>query len=217
MKRRSFVRTLVAAPMAPLAVSAPQAVAPQATTPVAPASPARRFGVHDVPNLALTPSDLTAQQVREFFTVEQFAALERLAQLFVPALKGMPSALDAHAPEFLDFLIRVSPEETQHLYKNGLDGLNAQAQQQFHKPFAELDAAQADRIVRPLLTAIPWERERPADPAKRFIAQVHEDLLTATRNSREWAAAVQASGRRERGFNRSSGFYWKPMYPVLRL
>jgi hypothetical protein len=215
MKRRNFVRTLLAAPAAP--ALAQQAAQPAAAPAPAAAPPARTmFGVHEVANLALTPADLAADTARTFFNAEQFAALEKLAQLFVPPLKGKPGALDAHAPEFLDFLLRVSPAERQQLYTNGLDGLNAQARQQFHRAFSELDGKQADAIVRPLVAARAWDLEYPSDPLKRFIAEVHDDLRTATRNSREWAAAAESSGRRARGFSRSAGFYWKPIDPVVR-
>ena len=213
MKRRNFVRTLLVAPAAPAALA--QQAAPPAPAPAAP--PARSyFGPREVPNLALTPADLAADSPRTFFNPEQFAALEKLAALFVPPLKGKPGALDAHAPEFLDFLLRVSPSDRQQLYCNGLDGLNARARQQFHRAFSELDSRQADAVVRPLLAPRAWDRDYPADPMKHFIAAVHDDLREATTNSREWAAAAESSGRRTRGFNRSSGFYWKPIDPVVR-
>jgi hypothetical protein len=35
-------------------------------------------------------------------------------------------------------------------------------------------------------------------------------------NSREWAEATAAHREREHGFNRTTGYYWKPIDPVVR-
>ncbi len=132
----------------------------------------------------------------------------------MPPLKNNPGALDAKAPEFLDFLISVSPANRQKSYQFGLDHLDLQAKEKYGRPFSELDGAQVDAILRPLLVARPWPADLPADPLKSFLAEVHEDLRTATMNSREWAAASEKSGRRfTRGF-RESGYYWFPIDPI---
>lgn len=132
----------------------------------------------------------------------------------VPPVKNNPGAIDAQAPEFLDFLISASLEDRQKLYLSGLDSLEAQSNDKFQKPFAELDARQADAILRPLLVARPWPEDFPSDPLESFIAQVHNDLRTATMNSREWAAATEKAGHHfTRGF-RTTGFYWAPIDPI---
>ena len=131
--------------------------------------------------------------------------------MLVPPIKTSPGAVDAHAPEFLDFLISRSPTETQMLYRDGLDGISASAQSRFHKPFADLDTKQADSIIRPLLVARAWDREEAKDPMIRFMTQVHDDLRTATMNSAEWAASGSPSGRGR--FNSGRRMYWKPIDP----
>jgi hypothetical protein len=136
-----------------------------------------------------------------FFNAQQFAALRKLGGMLQPPLKGNAGALECGAPEFLDFLIGASPADMQHLYKAGLDSLNAQARKQFGKAFADLDAAQADAILKPLVEAISWNEDLPAGPVKHFIAQAHRDFRAATLNSREYATAAASSGRRGgRGF-----------------
>ena len=158
--------------------------------------------------------DLTGQPAPHYFTPAQFATLQKLGSLLVPPLKNNPGALEAQAPEFLDFLISASPDDRQNLYQFGLDSLDSQSRDQFQKPFCDLDAQQADRILRPLLVVRPWAEDFPSDPLQKFIAQVHEDLRAATMNSREWAAASEKSGRRfTRGF-RGSGYYWFPIDPI---
>ena len=78
-------------------------------------------------------------------------------------MKAPSGALDTDAPEFLDFLIGASPVDRQTLYRNGLDALNAQARTRFGKAFADLDAAQADAILKPLLVPVAWAYDPPKD------------------------------------------------------
>jgi len=216
MKRRNFVQSLLIAPAAPAAVAAQQTT-PQQQPPPQPNTPARQVPrqPQETPKLQVMQADLAAEGDQRFFTPAQFAALEKLGGLLVPPLKGHPGATDAHAPEFLDFLISVSPGDRQKLYRDGLDGVNAEAKKQFQTEFSELNAKQADEILRPLLVARPWPEELPSDPMKNFIAQVHQDLRTATMNSREWAAVAATSGRRGRRSG-GVGYYWHPIDPVVR-
>lgn len=216
MKRRNFVQSLLIAPAAPATIAAQQTT-PQQQPPPQPNTPARQVPrqPQEIPKLQVVQADLAADGDQRFFTAEQFAALEKLGSTLVPPLKGNPGAIDAHAPEFLDFLISVSPGDRQKLYRDGLDGLNAQAKKHFHKNFAELEAKEADEILRPLLVIRPWPEDLPSDPMKNFVAQVHQDLRTATMNSREWATAAAASGRRGRRSG-GVGYYWNPIDPVVR-
>jgi hypothetical protein len=222
MKRRNFVQSLIIAPMAPAAVLAGQTAPSQTTTtprqPAAPKpnTPARQFSrqPQNVPFLELTEVDLTANPAPSFFTEQQFSALQKLGTLFVPALKNNPSAAQAQAPEFLDFLLSASPEDRQKLYLSGLDRLEEQSIDKFHKSFCDLDDKEASVILQPLLVARPWPLDLPSDPLQNFIAQVHEDLRTATMNSREWAAAAEKSGHLFSRGSHMSGYYWKPIDPI---
>lgn len=220
MKRRKFVSGLLSVPASAIASQAVQqpAAATQQQPPPKPVTPARQeprqAPRQSVPKLDLTASDLTSQAVPFFFTATQMATLKKLAELLAPPMKNNPGAIEAKAPEFLDFLISVSPSERQKSYQSGLDGLESQAQQKCQASFHTLTAAQADGILKPLLVARYWPEDLPSDPMQSFIAQVHEDLRTATMNSREWAAASEKSGRLfARGF-RGSGYYWAPIDPI---
>ncbi len=119
--------------------------------------------------------------------------------------------MECEAPEFLDFLIGASQPDRQKLYRDGLDLLNANARKKFHKAFAGLDDADADAIVRPLLAPLPWYFDAPKDPGVHFMTQAHRDIRTATQNSRRWAEAGAASGRRRFG---GGGSYITPIDPV---
>jgi hypothetical protein len=213
MKRRGFVKGLLVTPAVPL-------IAHQNQTPSAPATPpppaAPRPVSQAIPaKLKMVEVDTAAQTTQHYFKPEQFAALEKLGDVLVPAMQGKPGAAQAGAPVFLDFLISESPAGRQKLYQHGLDGLNLAAHKHFSKSFGELDAAQAGTILKPLLVARFWPQDMPEDPMQHFVAQVHEDLQTATTNSREWAeASTSTTGRR--GFNRAAGLYWNPIDPVVK-
>jgi hypothetical protein len=210
MKRRGFVRGLVLAPVAQAALSAQQA---PAAAPAAAASPMR--GAQGPAKLKVTDADLTSETPQLYFSKDQFATLEKIAAIFMPPMKGNPGALEAQAPLFLDFLIKVAPADRQKLYTNGLDQLNAKAKQNFQKPFAQLNANEAGSILKPLMVARPWTVDWPDDPMQDFVAQAHEDIRKATTNSREYAETAAKSGRRFNRGSQGTGFYWKPIDPVV--
>jgi Gluconate 2-dehydrogenase subunit 3 len=193
MKRRRFLQALATAPATGL-------IAQQPAPPPAQATPAVPAGF---PQLDLAVADAAAETVRQFFTASQFAALQKLGGILMPASNSGPGALETRAPEFLDFLLSESPPDRQQLYRTGLDGLNAQAKRRFTKPFADLDTDQADELLAPLRE--PWTY-RPVDPVARFLLAAKLDLRTATVNSLEWNEAAKSGGRRG-----PSGLYWHPI------
>jgi hypothetical protein len=216
IKRRGFVKGLLVTPVVPLVGQQPPA---QTRTPAAPnPSPDREPPrPPSVPaKLATIQADLAAQTTQHFFQPDQFAALEKLGAVLVPPLQGKPGASEAGAALFLDFLVSESPHDRQQLYRHGLDGLNAAAHKKFNQSFAALDSTQADAIIRPLLAVRLWPEDMPDDPMKHFIAQAHQDLRTATTNSREWAIASTGSTGGRRGFNQAIGLYWSPIDPVVK-
>ena len=205
------MRTLAAAPAVPAAL-VPTALVPAAVISEQAAqaqTPAARPAGAPVAN---GKRDAVGEPVARFFTQSQLSALRRLSELFMPPMNGNPGALEAHVPEFLDFYVGQSPAEHQHLYRSGLDLLNTRATKQFGKPFASLDAKQADAIIKPMMELVPWEFELPKDPATRFIAAANNEIRTATRNSQEWYAATVAAGRRPVGAQQ----YFFPVDPIYK-
>jgi len=195
MKRREFVRGLTALPAAPALLG---------QQPVVPPKPVPR-AVEETPKIEATIPDVAAEMVPQFFGPQQLSALRRLADTVVPAVNGTPGAADAHAAEFLDFLIGDSPPDRQQLYRSGLDALNTHAKKQFGKSFADLDASQTDTVLAPLRQS--WTAEPPADPLARFLLAAKTDILTATVNSREWISVVSKRSRSAGG----TGTYWYPI------
>jgi hypothetical protein len=198
MKRRRFLQTIATAPAAPAVLAAQQIARP-----AAPAAPKA---------LATAHPDEVAEPTPRFFTHVQFEALKKLSDVLVPASGDNPGALDAEVPQFIDFLIGQSPAERQHLYRAGLDLLNARATKQFNKAFGALDVKEADLIVRPLMVPVPWTYDPPKDLASHFATTAHEDIRTATRNSREWADAAKKAGRRIAG----PQLYWNEIDPIYK-
>ncbi len=216
MKRRRFFKTLAALPAAPALLSQTQSVAPQTPAAQLPAggrgAGGSRPGAANIRTFDETSPELVADAEPRFFSPQQYSALRRLSALLMPPLEGSPSAIDCRVPEFLDFLIGASLPDRQKLYRSGLDTLNANAKKRFKKSFADLSDADADAVIRPLLVPVPWVHDAPKDPAVQFVAEAHRDIRTATQNSREWATAGVASGRRRGG----GGFYLNPIDPIYR-
>jgi hypothetical protein len=222
MRRRDFVKGVVAIPVAANVVMG-QSAPPQQNAPVPGAKPtpppatnrqaAGGRGGRDfkAPPVTEVMPDAIASPELKFFTAPQLTALRRLSDLLMPPLDGYPGALQAQAPEFLDFLVGASPLERQQVYRLGLDHLNAEARTRFGKAFAELSAKEADAIVRPAL--LPWMTDHPPVEAfPRFIAVAHQDIRTATMNSEAWSVAAVSSGERAPGV----GMYWSPIDPDLK-
>ena len=161
-------------------------------------------GAQNIAELIFSSPDTAANTTLEFFSDEQFAALSRVSDLLMPPMNGRPGALDARVPEFLDFLIGVSPDDRQRVYREGVDGLNGSARSQFGGPYAGINDQQARSMLAPLRA--PWTYTPPEDPVARFLVTAKMDVRTATQNSLEWDQAAQADGG-----NGRRGQYWLPI------
>ena len=208
MQRRDFVRAVVAAGLAPRLLLAQQtansAPPPPAPTPWTLGLNPKTPLPHTIAEDAVAEADLT------FFSPEQMAALTRLSQLLVPPIAGHPSAVQADAPVFLDFLIGSSPAPRRDLYTGGLDWLNTGAQARFHTPFAQLSDADADTLVKPWLRA--WMTDHPpTEPHADFLNIAHADIRTATMNSKAWSDEA-AHGKPDTS---ALGLYWSPIDPDI--
>lgn len=215
MQRRDFVKAIVAVTATAKTALGQQSVAPLAPSPAPPAPgpvPWMR-GLMEVKPLPIAPivPDAVAQTNVNFFNPQQFATLRRLSEILLPPLKGYPGATAAGTPEFLDFLIGVSPADRQQTYQSGLDRLDAEAKQRFGVAFAAVDKAQADQLLRPWMKT--WMTDHPpTEPYAHFINIAHSDIRTATINSHAWSEAAGAAGQKEQNM----GLYWFPVDPDIR-
>src|ERR1700677_1678406 len=223
MRRRDFGKGVLAASAAAktmaaqqTAPAAPAASAAQNTlppaTPVAPGPVPWMRGLMDVKPLEMGTlvADAVAQTEAHFFNEQQTKTMRRLCAMLMPPMKGRPGALDAGAPEFLDFLISVSPRDRKQMWLDGLDWLDAEAKRKSGVAFAGTTEAQADAVIRPWLRA--WLTDHPpTEPNARFINLAHSDIRTATMNSEAWSEAVRAEGRGAAGVD----LYWYPVDPDM--
>lgn len=198
MKRRDVLKSFAVLPAA-ASVRAQEPVVPPKPTAAA---------VEETPKIQASVADAIADTVTHFFSSEEFAALRRLSDLLMPASGETPGAMEARAPEFLDFLLSQSPPERQKLYRGGLEKLNAESRHRYSRGFADLDATQADTVLAPLHGA--WTYSAPSDPFARFLAAAKEDVMTATANSREWIAVASKRSRRANGV----AMYWSSIEPL---
>ncbi len=188
MKRRTLLKSLLAAPAA--ATLAPP---PVAASPV----PA------ETPPLETSAPGEAAASIVSFFTAAQLATLRRLSGLIAPASTTHPGAGECGVPEFLDFLISQSPAARQALYRNGLDRLNALASSAHSLPFERLSDGQASAILAPLHER--WTYSGPRDEFARFLEAAKADVVEATRHSRQWLAAEASL----RGHSVGTDTYWR--------
>lgn len=162
MKRRAVLRSFLALPVA---AALPSDALPQEVK----ASPP------DTPKILTTEADSAAVPTVRTFDSAQFSALRKLGEILMPAAQNTPGALEASAPEFLDFLIGVSPPDRVSLYKAGLDRLTAEAHSRYNRSFGEITAAEAEPILAPPSCAMVVSRsggsvrEVPAGGEKRFV------------------------------------------------
>ena len=191
MKRRTVFKSLLGA----------SAVAPAAMAQAAQGSNAPT--ADDVFKIDLTAADAVADPRHKFFTGQQYATLERLCDLLGPAYKDRPSAKQAEAPQFLDFLLSQSPADRQVLYAQGLDQLDIDSRLKKGKGFAELSDGEAGELLSPLKAKWAWKA--PVEPLARFLREAKSDVMRATMNSKAYADAAAAGGRRATGMNT----YWE--------
>lgn len=207
MRRRDFVRAMIAAAAAPKLLLA-QAVSP-APPPAAPVPWTLGLnGATPIPSTQI--EDALAQADLRFFTPAQMATLERLSDVLVPPLGDKPGAVQAETPAFLDFLIGSSPIDRRQMYRNGLDWLDAEAKKRFSVSFAQLETTQADRILQPWMRT--WMSDHPPIEAHAdFINIAHADIRAATVNSKAWSDTPSSPAQE----STPVGLYWYPIEPDI--
>ena len=206
MLRRDFVRAVVSVGLAPQALLAQQAGQPQLPPP-APVPWALGLDAHTPVPHTQTADEVVASRPT-FFTSLQMATLTRLSDVLVPPIGNQSGALAAGTPQFMDFFIGKSNAEVRKRYKSGLDSLEAEALRQFKLPFAKLDDANADEILKPWLRT--WMSDHPpTEPQAEFLNVAHYDIRNATINSKAWND-VPPSRLQERT---AIDLYWLPIEP----
>jgi hypothetical protein len=208
MLRRDFVRAVVSVSFAPRLLVSQQTANP---APPPPAPVPWTLGLNPKTPLPHTEVfDGITETEPQFFTMGQMAALVRLCDVLLPSIGNKPGAVEAETPLFLDFLIGSSPAARKKMYTDGLNWLNSESQKRYREPFAKLDDTQAGAILKPWLRT--WMSDHPpTEPNADFVNTAHDDIRTATVNSKAWSDIPSADAE----FATATGLYWSPIEPDI--
>jgi hypothetical protein len=113
------------------------------------------------------------------FTAAEFATLERLAEIIVPADSVSGSAKDAGAPEFIDTLASQN-EALATIFHGGLGWLDAEMRQRYGKGFTAATAAQQKEMLDALVAAERFEDERRSEELVYQKAAVYREFSSYT-------------------------------------
>jgi gluconate 2-dehydrogenase gamma chain len=83
-----------------------------------------------------------------FFTASEFADVDRLTDIIIPA-DETPGAREAGVAEFIDFMVSHDPA-VQYKFRTGLTWLNAHSEALHGKSFGKLASAQQTAVLEPL-------------------------------------------------------------------
>ena len=104
-----------------------------------------------------------------FFTKQEFAIVDELTELIIPADDHSPGARAAQVAGYIDFRLSESFEEQpKTLWRDGLKLVEQLSQEMHGKPF--LEASQEQRVA--LLTRIAQNELKPVKPEELFFREL---------------------------------------------
>jgi hypothetical protein len=86
----------------------------------------------------------------KFLTEDQYATLESLTELIIPADEHSPGAKEARVADYIDLLLAESGAEMQKDWTKGLAALDAESSRRFQVPFMRLGTGQAVDLLNDL-------------------------------------------------------------------
>src|SRR5437016_679491 len=76
------------------------------------------------------------------------ATVTALAERLMPGAPGKPGATDAGVLNYIDLALSGAYSDLQDFYRRGLAQLDAYCKKTYNQPFAKLDAARQDDVIR---------------------------------------------------------------------
>ena len=215
MRRRDFVRAVIALGAAPRLLLSQQAANPALLRPPAPTPWLAGLNAK-TPIPHVEAADQVAAAELRFFTSQQMATLTRLSDVLMPPMGEKPGAVRAQTPMFLDFLIGSSPEARKHVYSEGLDWLDGESKRKFSLEFSKLTDAQVDELLKPWLRT--WMSDHPPAEKHADFINIAHDLIFARRrkkimNSKAWSVVPEVGAEP----HTASELYWSPIEPDVSL
>lgn len=119
--------------------------------------------------VAIVRPALATEETPKFFTKEEFAMVDELSELIIPADNHSPGARAAQVTAYIDARLAESFEnEPKQMWREGLSRINALSQEMNGTPFME--ATPQQRVV--LLTRIAKNEEKPETPDEQFFREL---------------------------------------------
>lgn len=111
----------------------------------------------------------------QFFTPEEDALLDRVAEMILPADENSPGAHQARVSQHIDLVVANSPEPTRTEWRQRLAAFEKLAQEKYGKPFLRL--SEADQGA--LLDLLAANEKNPRSPAEHFFRDMKQATLFA--------------------------------------
>jgi hypothetical protein len=108
-----------------------------------------------------------------FLTSAEYAAVDVLCEIIIPADERSPGARGARVADYIDLLLSESTPETQQHWRAGLTALDAAAKTRSNQPFVQL--GEADTIA--ILTGLARNEDRPGTPLEQFFKDAKEATI----------------------------------------
>ena len=120
-------------------------------------------------------------KVPHFFTNEEFALVDELAELIIPTDEHSPGARAAQVASYIDFTLSESfEEEPKTVWRRGLKLIEALSVELHGNSF--LNSSQEERIA--LLTRISQNEAKPAKPEELFFKELKSSTADAYYSSK---------------------------------
>jgi len=110
----------------------------------------------------------------QFFSVLEYAMVERLAEIIIPS-DATPGAKEAGVAEFIDFVVW-SDSEVQYPFRMGLAWLNAHSEQMVGKKFLDLTPEQQTSLLEPC--GFKDKARTGEEDGQKFFALMREFTVT---------------------------------------
>jgi hypothetical protein len=127
---------------------------------------------------ALSVRESIASQSRSpaFFTAEEFAMVDELSELIVPADEHSPGARAAKVAAYIDARLAEAFEESdKRLWREGLAGIERLFRATTGKPFAQSSAE--ERLA--ILTRLAQNERTPNEPDELFFVELKSRVVDA--------------------------------------
>lgn len=111
-----------------------------------------------------------------YFTAKEFALLDKLTELMIPADKHSPGAHEAGVAAYIDRTVAEAfLPENKTSWRKGLAAINEQSEQMFKAPF--LDTSKSQQVA--LLKKIAAAEMNPKTESEKFFTQLKQTTAFA--------------------------------------